>query len=308
MNVIDRPYNRWCCYTCGDNQPDKKAGELMSRVIYNFKGEIVMHKQMLYKVLGGTAVVVFLAGTVHAETWPKDPITDCQVWSADDGGAKEVITWSGSCENGKATGSGVLVAHDKDGLSAVYNGEMTSGKANGIGSLKFRSVDNRGFNRFLGSFVDGNPTGFGIYRSIEDFTLIGKFNGKLDSGEGLLKTKKDKATLLGKYVDGKLTGPAIASYTTEDGEYYFGGIENGQRHGVGTLIHADQSAYIGDFKNGLASGVGAYEGADGSVTVGQFDESSPNGAASYIAPNKDVYQGMFAGGKLNGMVLVTKTG
>ena len=266
-----------------------------------------MHKQMLYKVLGGTAVVVFLAGTVHAETWPKDPITDCQVWSADDGGAKEVITWSGSCENGKATGSGVLVAHDKDGLSAVYNGEMTSGKANGTGSLKFRSVDKGGFNHFLGSFVDGLPTGYGIYRSIEGFTFFGKFNGKLDSGEGVLKAQKDKATILGKFVDGKLTGPAVASYTTEDGEYYFGDVENKQRHGVGTLIHADQSAYIGDFKNGVASGVGAYEGADGSVTVGQFDESSPNGAASYIAPNKDVYQGMFAGGKLNGMVLVTKT-
>jgi hypothetical protein len=278
----------------------------MSRVINNFKGEIVMLKQMLYKVLGGTAVVVFLAGTVHAETWPKDPITDCQVWSADDGGAKEVITWSGSCENGKATGSGVLVVHDKDGLSAVYNGEMTSGKVNGTGSLKFRSVDKGGFNRFLGSFVDGHPTGYGIYRSIEGFTFFGKFNGRLDSGEGLLKTEKDKATILGQFVDGKLNGPAVASYTTEDGEYYFGGVENKQRHGVGTLIHADQSAYIGDFKNGVASGVGAYEGADGSVTVGQFDESSPNGAASYIAPDKDVYQGMFAGGKLNGMVLVTK--
>ena len=266
-----------------------------------------MHKQMLYKALGGTAVVVFLAGTVHAETWPKDPITDCQVWSADDGSAKEVITWSGSCENGKATGSGVLVVHDKDGLSAVYNGEMTSGKANGTGSLKFRSVDKGGFNHFLGSFVDGLPTGYGIYRSIEGFTFFGKFNGKLDSGEGVLKAQKDKATILGKFVDGKLTGPAVASYTTEDGEYYFGDVENKQRHGVGTLIHADESAYIGDFKNGVASGVGAYEGADGSVTVGQFDESSPNGAASYIAPNKDVYQGMFAGGKLNGMVVVTKT-
>ena len=265
-----------------------------------------MRKQMLYKVLGGTAVVVFLAGTVHAETWPKDPITDCQVWSADDGGAKEVITWSGSCENGKATGSGVLVVHDKDGLSAVYNGEMTSGKANGTGSLKFRSVDKGGFNRFLGNFVEGKPTGYGIYRSIEGFTFFGKFNGRLDSGEGLLKTEKDKATILGQFVDGKLTGPAVASYTTEDGEYYFGGVENKQRHGVGTLIHADQSAYIGDFKNGVASGVGAYEGADRSVTVGQFEESSPNGAASYIAPNKDVYQGMFADGKLNGMVLVTK--
>lgn len=266
-----------------------------------------MHKQMLYKVLGGTAVMVFLAGTVHAETWLKDPITDCQAWSPNDGSAKEVITWSGSCENGKATGSGVLVVHDKDGLSAVYNGEMTGGKANGTGSLKFRNVDNAGFNHFLGNFVDGKPTGHGIYRSIEGFSIIGRFNGKLDSGEGLLKTKKDKATLLGKFVDGKLSGPAIASYTTEDGEYYFGGVENDQRHGVGTLIHADKSAYIGDFKNGLASGVGAYEGADGSVTVGQFDESWPNGAVSYIAPNKDVYQGKFTDGKLNGKVLVTKT-
>ena len=266
-----------------------------------------MHKQLLYKILGGAAVVVFMAGTVHAETWPKDPITDCQVWSPNDGNVKEVITWSGSCENGKATGSGVLVVHDKDGLSAVYNGEMTSGKANGAGSLKFRSVNKGDFNLFLGNFVDGKPTGDGIYRSSEGFSFFGKFNGSLDSGEGILRAHKDKATIRGKYVDGKLTGPAVASYTTEEGEYYFGDIEDNQRHGVGTLIFADNSAYIGDFKNGLASGVGAYEGADGSVVVGQFDKSKPNGAASYVAPNKDSYQGIFVDSKLEGMVLVTKT-
>lgn len=266
-----------------------------------------MHQQLLFKILlGGAAVVVFLAGTVHAETWPKDPTTDCQVWSVDDGSAKEVISWTGSCEKGKATGTGVLVVFDKDGLSAVYKGEMTGGKANGTGSLKFRSVDTEGFNHFIGNFVDSKPMGDGIYRSSQGWSFLGKFNGKLDSGEGFLKLHKDNITIRGKFVDGKITGPALASYTTEKGEYYFGDVLNNQRHGVGTLVHADESAYIGDFNNGVASGVGAFEGADGSAVVGQFDKGSPNGAASYLTPNMDSYQGIFTDGKLNGMVLVTK--
>jgi hypothetical protein len=46
---------------------------------------------------------------------------------------------------------------------------------------------------------------------------------------------------------------ALASYTTPNGEYYFGDIEDGHRQGLGTLVHANDDAYIGDFDKGVAS-------------------------------------------------------
>ena len=75
-----------------------------------------------------------------ADHWVTDPIGDCQVWSYGDAADKEVVSWSGSCEEGKASGRGVLVVSDPKGLLAVYDGEMHAGHGNGFGSLRFRTT------------------------------------------------------------------------------------------------------------------------------------------------------------------------
>jgi hypothetical protein len=266
-----------------------------------------MKSQFLLKALFGVAVTLFLFNTAQAEIWIKDPTTGCEVWSGDDGSANEVMTWTGSCEEGKAVGLGVLVVHDREGLAVIYNGEMIKGKANGAGSLKFRSEETGEFDQYIGRFEDSKPKGNGIYYSSEGWSFQAYFNGSFDSGDGTLRVEKDEAIIRGRFVDGELIGSALASYSSKSGEYYFGDIENGHRHGVGTLVHANDDAYLGDFDNGVASGVGAFEAADGSVVVGQFANGAPNGAGTYIAPNGDSYQGIFTDGKAEGKVLVTKT-
>lgn len=83
-----------------------------------------MRKRFFILSLLPFALACLSSGSVFADTWVKGPTRDCTVWSSDDGSAREVMTWTGSCEDGKAMGLGVLVVHDKDGLGAVYNGEM----------------------------------------------------------------------------------------------------------------------------------------------------------------------------------------
>lgn len=266
-----------------------------------------MQKNFLFKALGFFAAVLYLTGTVYADIWVKDPISGCEVWSDDDGSAGEVPTWTGSCFEGKAIGYGTLVVHDKDGLFVVYKGEMRNGKVDGTGYLRFRSEETGKFNHYLGNFEDGKPMGNGIYDSSEGWRVQGWFDGALDTCEGSLTVEKDNAVIRGKFKDGKLVGSAIAYYQNEKGEYYFGDIEDGKRHGTGTLVHANDDAYVGDFENGVASGVGAYEAnAGGGVVVGIFKDGKPNGPGAYLAPNGDSYQGNFKDGKLDGMVLITK--
>jgi len=187
-----------------------------------------MRNQLALKKLGLFAAALCLSGAVCAETWVKDPTSGCEIWSDDDGSAQEVMTWTGSCEEGRAMGLGVLVVHDKDGLLVVYNGEMRKGRANGAGSLKFRNEEAGGFDRYIGKFEDGKPMGDGLFDSSEGWSFLAYFEGSFDSGDGTLHVKEDDAVIRGQFVDGELTGVALASYETPNGEYYFGDIENGR--------------------------------------------------------------------------------
>jgi hypothetical protein len=270
-----------------------------------------MKSKSLVMTLAAGVVSAGMAGNSHADIWLKDPTTGCEIWSDGKGADKEVPTWSGSCIDGKANGLGVLVAHDKDGLLAVYNGEMLGGKANGAGALRFRNDDAGGFDRYLGRFENNTPMGNGIFESSEGWRFEANFDGSFDTGSGTLRVYAEEdggndAVIRGEFEDGELEGPALAFYETPEGEAYFGEIENGAREGFGTLVHANDDAYVGEFVKGKASGFGTYETADGSFMVGQYEDGAPNGPGTYIAPNGDAYQGVFVDGKAEGMILVTR--
>ena len=90
-----------------------------------------------FNLLAATLAVLSFAVTEtgHADIWQKDPSSGCEVWSWNDESAKEIISWSGSCEDGKAIGTGSLVVMDKDGLALVFRGEMKAGKVDGWATL-----------------------------------------------------------------------------------------------------------------------------------------------------------------------------
>lgn len=263
-----------------------------------------------FRLAGGLALLS-LACLARADHWVTDPITGCQVWSYGDPSDAEVATWSGACLEGKASGRGVLVVHDKQGLLATFDGEMADGKGNGFGVIKFRDDKNTGYDRYLGNFENSLPVGQGIFESSEGWRLEAEFDGSFDSGAGTLRLDAENndgadAVIRGKFSNGKLVGTALIFYQKENGEIYFGDMEDGKRQGTGTIIHSNDDSYIGDFQNGLADGVGVYESADESITIGQFANGAPNGATTYISPEGDAYQGVFVDGVPDGLVLLTK--
>jgi hypothetical protein len=181
---------------------------------------------------------------------------------------------------------------------------MVDGKVDGKGYLVFRNDDSGGFDAYLGNFEDGEPLGEGIFEASDGWRLEGEFDGAFDTLTGTLRPD-DGSALRGNFVDGNLVGPALAFYE-KDGESYFGDVLDGKRHGLGTLVHADNDVYVGEFKNGVADGAGTYEDKNGGVFIGQFKARRPNGFGVYVAPNGDAYQGRFVDGKANGIVLVTR--
>lgn len=265
----------------------------------------------IYRQLIASGVALFsMVPLAMADHWVTDPVRGCQVWSYGAPSDMEVVSWSGSCEAGKATGRGVLVVNDSSGLLAVYDGEMSAGKGNGFGMLRFRNEESGDYDSYLGQFQGSLPQGRGIFESSEGWRLEGEFSGSFDTGSGTLYVSSEgqgtDAVIRGSFKDGELTGPAFAFYELENGEIYFGDIEKGERHGTGTLIHPNDDSYIGDFEEGVASGYGVYEGVAGDATLGEFENGKPNGATSYIAVNGDTYQGVFKEGVPQGMLLVTR--
>jgi len=265
-----------------------------------------MTNRLVLMAAGMAGLSLGMVSIIHADSWVKDPTTSCEVWSADDGSAKEVASWSGACAKGKAVGAGTLVATDVDGLAVVFNGEMKAGKMDGQGSIKFRNDETGKYDRYIGNFENSTPKGNGIYDSSEGWRLQGTFDGAFDNGYGTMYLDKDDAVIKGEFKDGKLVGDAFIYYKTKEGEEYFGDIANNARDGFGTLVHANDDTYVGEFEKGVASGIGAFEYAKGSMVVGQFAKGSPNGAATVIDTNGDTYQGIFNDGKAEGMILVTK--
>jgi hypothetical protein len=265
----------------------------------------------LSKLAVASILSVGLTGVSQGDIWLKDPTTGCEIWSEGDDTDKAVATWSGSCIEGKATGFGGLVVHDKQGLLLSFNGEMLKGKVDGAGALRFRNDEEGGFNRYIGAFENNQPMGDGIFVSSEGWRLEAEFDGSFDTGIGTLRVFSETedgndAVFRGEFKDGELVGAALAFYETPEGEAYFGEIENGVREGFGTLVHANDDAYVGEFVKGKASGVGSYESADDSLMMGIYENGNPNGPGTYIAANGDAYQGMFVDGKPEGLVLVTK--
>ncbi len=258
----------------------------------------------------GSLLSLCMVGSGYAGNWLGDPVSDCKVWSETKTENEISLTWSGACHDDKATGEGVLVTYDANGLLLTYKGQMLDGKVHGSGYMQIRNDESGGFDEYLGMFRDHAPAGEGIYLSSEGWVLKAEFDGDFNTGTGTLhifsETEDVKDSMLrGQFKGGELQGPALAFYETESGEAYFGEVENGKRAGFGTLVHANNDTYVGSFVDGVASGYGNYQKTDGSMMIGIYKSGAPNGPGSYIAPNGDAYQGVFVNGKPEGKILVT---
>ena len=125
------------------------------------------------------------AETPEAET-PASPQPSGPSWSIAENQACEVwnygnrnyepLTWSGSCTDGKASGSGRLVFLRGEG---VYDGTMQDGKMHGQGVLEWAN----GF-RYEGELRDGKQHGHGTLTQVNGARYVGAWRNGRPNGEG----------------------------------------------------------------------------------------------------------------------------
>ena len=115
-----------------------------------------MNRRLLMAI---TALAALTAPHASAEdVWIKDQITGCAVWGGDaPAAAEDIVSWSGDCEDGKASGDGVISWFAEGALYGRYKGEMRDGRIDGIGRLQYRLDE--GFITISGKFDEGAPHG-----------------------------------------------------------------------------------------------------------------------------------------------------
>ena len=184
------------------------------------------------------------AGAVAAETWLKDPITECGIWSDDDKVAR-VVSWSGACGDGKATGEGVLMVMSEGKLDIRYAGSMVGGKATGLGLVHYRTEG--GFASYAGEFADSELSGRGFSEHPDGSHYEGEFAKDEPHGVGSYTTA-DGARYQGEFRDGTPAGKG--TYTAPNGDMYYGSFANSKPEGEIVLVRKDGSKVLQVWKNG----------------------------------------------------------
>lgn len=265
-----------------------------------------MLRLSMYVGLSVVGFALTVALPAAAKDWAKDALTGCEVYMPDKE-SDEKVSWTGACRDGKASGSGVLVVINKNGLAGVFEGEAIDGRPEGEGRLAVKNEETGGVDIYTGGFANGTLDGDGELVSSAGWTYTGAFKEGEEHGAGTIKTDNGDS-FRSEFKNGEPVGPALVFYKTAEGETYFGEAENKQRSGQGHLIKANDDVYVGEFEEGVASGAGTYDAAGGGVYIGTFAEGSPNGFGTYEAANGDIYQGHFVNGQPTGTILVTKNG
>ena len=236
-----------------------------------------------------------------AGEWVSDPISGCKVWSDDPTDDSDVVSWSGECEEEKASGHGVLAWFSEGGLLARYVGVLKAGKVDGVGLLTIRSEHGTGYDRYEAVFVEGEIEGEIVLDAATGDHFQGSMVQSVIEGYGsYIGANGDRYD--GEFVNGMPEGPGFSE--ASGGELYNGMFKAGKRHGEGSLVEANGDRFEGEFVEGILQGWGSWQSSDGSRFDGQFEDGKPNGQGIYRAPNGDIYTGGFVNGFADGEMSV----
>ena len=147
------------------------------------------------------ASVILLGGVASASEWANDARTGCAVWHGHPNPpANTALTWSGSCDNGRGSGTGTFVVSAEGKEIARYEGPLVEGKPHGSGSFKMP-----GGSSYEGEFRDGKFNGNGILISGGGIRYEGEFKDGTMHGRGVL-TMDDGARFEGEFRNGMPAG------------------------------------------------------------------------------------------------------
>ena len=101
--------------------------------------------------------LVTCSSPVDADSWVKDPTTGCKLWGGDTGEdvSNDIVSWSGGCEGGYASGTGVLSWFSEGSLYGRYEGAMKKGKMEGLGTLFIKPEEGDGYDHYQAELVGG---------------------------------------------------------------------------------------------------------------------------------------------------------
>ena len=211
------------------------------------------------------------------------------------------------------TSTGLVWKTFGDGkVQPKYTGEIKNGKMDGLGVLIYPYDD----KSILGEWKNGKE--WNTKHNKKDGTLIGKFengekiwgvlyrgsrNGKLGwYEEEWDEVENNKNIDYGKYVggiqDGKRHG--IGTLTSPDGDKYVGEFRNGKKHGYGTHTFSNGDKYVGEYKDGELNGQGTLTSPDGDKYVGKFRNGKKHGQGTFSLSGSKIYEGKWKNGKFNG--------
>jgi hypothetical protein len=188
------------------------------------------------------ALMAVLASPTWAQTvkagWIADSKSGCKVWNPYPQ-PHEAISWSGTCKNGFAQGSGILQWSQSGKPAGRYEGEYRDGKVNVRGA--FTAPDG---SRYVGEWRDNQRNGEGEQSWP---------NGDRYQGE---------------YKDDKFDG--LGTYTWDDGSRYVGEWQQNRQNGRGAQTWPDGSHYEGEYRDDKAHGQGKYVNVKNDVFEGQW--------------------------------------
>ena len=260
-------------------------------------------KRLTHAAMTASTLLVLTTQAMAADYWVKDSLGNCEIWSDQPPAEGDVITWSGGCADGRASGAGLLIWTSKGKLNTRFDGEMAEGKMNGKGILVERAEAGTGLDVVTGGFENGEMNGPIIYKSAENALFVGQFKEGLMDGHVLL-VEADGSSFEGTFVNG--TAQGAGKTISADGEVFDGQFQDNERHGLGSLTLADGGRYVGEFAQGAITGLGRFEDPSGDTYTGAFQNDLPDGPGVFATFEGDTYQGMFRMGELNGQVLVTR--
>jgi peptidoglycan hydrolase-like protein with peptidoglycan-binding domain len=127
--------------------------------------------------------------------WSFDRRTGCAVWNRD--GTNWVITWSGACTDGVATGQGTLEWNTTGGMER-WTGTLQVGERQGRGVLVWADGA-----RYDGDWRNGQRTGLGMTTYQDGGRYEGGWQSNRAHGQGV-RTGADGSQQAGDFVDGCL--------------------------------------------------------------------------------------------------------
>ena len=159
-----------------------------------------------------------------------------------------------------------------------YQGDVVSGKPNGLGILTYPWG-----TKYVGEWKDGR-----FWYGIGDDTkgnIVGKYvNGVNIIKEPMVMVEKKQTGVLFRRGENR-QWKWFRNSNNKNDRIYVGDILNGKPNGQGTHTYPSGDKYVGEFKDGEYHGQGTFTFHDGSKYVGEFKDGK--------VWNGKVYHGKF---------------